>query len=95
VKCFRYNFVCPKPLTIGVDWCIIHYMKIILSNELTRAAFRTWDEIYPDAGHCEAAEIGELVIDRLPNTVRTEVQNLIATHGYRLVRNHIGRIIEI
>jgi hypothetical protein len=69
-------------------------MKIILSNELTRAAFRTWDEIYPDAGDCAAAEIGELVIDRLPNTVRTELDSLIATHTYRLVRNHIGRIIE-
>ena len=70
-------------------------MKITLSYDLTRAAYRTWDEIYPDAGDCAAAEIGELVIDRLPNTVRTELDSLIAVYGYRKVRNHIGRTIEI
>ena len=69
-------------------------MKINLSTELTRAAYRTWDQISPDAGHCEAAEIGELVIDRLPNTVRSELDTLIAEHTYRKVRNHIGKLIE-
>ena len=70
-------------------------MKIILSNDLTRAAYRTWDAIYPDAGHCEAAEIGELVIDRLPDTVRPELAELLKVHGYRKVRNAIGKTVEM
>ena len=69
-------------------------MKIILSADLTRAAFRTWNEIYPDAHGACAAEIGELVIDRLPTMVRTELDDLIAVHTYRKVRNHIGKLIE-
>ncbi len=70
-------------------------MKIILSNDLTRAAYRTWDQISPDAGYCQAAEIGELVIDRLPEAVRTELAELLKVHGYRKVRNAIGKTVEI
>lgn len=73
----------------------IHSMKITLFTELTRAAYRTWDAIYPDAGYCEAAEVGELVIDRLPNEVRSELDSLIAEHGYRKVRNRIGNLVNL
>jgi hypothetical protein len=95
---------CPKKWTLCNDFRgpltsihyqgILQYMKnITISTDLTRAVYRTWDEISPDAGYCTVAEAAELILDRLPAGVDAEVATLIHTHGYVKVRNAVANIL--
>jgi hypothetical protein len=67
--------------------------NITISTDLSREAYRTWDQISPDAGYCTAVDAAELVLDRLPASVDAEVNALIDKYGYVAVRNAVARIL--
>jgi hypothetical protein len=72
-------------------------MKNSLKTELAplaRELHRVWNEIYPDAGPCTTAEIGELVMDRLPEPTITAVRTLIDAYGWVPVRYAVGNLVR-